>query len=345
MRALISLGSEDTAGTNSSENLSSIIENLRGQGFTEFAVVPPNAEINSTRANEIVNAAQSAGAQVVNGVFDSTNPNMLSPTSVRSISQEFADATIIGDRNAVSLNGGIESALAGANLSSTALTNAVSSVVGNPDLLDPRTLSDTGLAEGSRIFSGAYDQATETLRNIGGRTFVVPRNPLGGITETASGTTQASAPPPTQNRLQSVSTVRPWVPIRPNEDRYNFLTGRKVFSEAGDGPPGNGGGSGPGLGGGTRNIRGVRGTSPPQIGPRQNVRSVSTTQPSNSGAYGQTNAEEGRFVSDSGEQYTQSDIDSIEALRSFNTDLGGGEARARLTPGERAYATEQGYIN
>lgn len=354
MRAVIAIGSEDSAGTNSAANLASIIENLRGQGFTEFSVVPPNVQVNASRFNEIQSAAQAAGAQIVNGTFDPTDLTRLTPTSAATIARQFANATIIGDSNAVRINGGVVTDLAGIDFSTTGLANAVSSISGNPDLLDPRTLADTGLPDGSRIFNGAYDQASEVLRNIGGRTFVVPRTPgAGGITDTGSGSTQGTtpqAPDAAQQRLQSVSSTRPYVPIRPTEDRYDFLTGRKVFSTAGDGAPGSGGGSGPGLGGGTRNLKGVRGTAPATFNGRASggVNSIPSTLPdartNPASTYGQTDAEEGRFTNPDGERYTQSDIDSVEALRSFNTELGGGEAQARLTPGERAYASEKGYI-
>ena len=344
MRALLAIGSEDTSGTNSAANLSSMIENLRGQGFTEFAVVPPNSQVNLSRYNEILSAAQTAGAEIVNGAYGSDDQARLTPTSAATIARQFADAAIIGDSNAVRINGGVVTDLANIDFSTTTLANAVSSISGSPDLLDPRALASAGLAEGSRIFQGAYDQASEVLRNIGGRTFVVPKTAgAGGITNTASGTTESTAlqaPDAAQQRLGQVSSTRPYVPVRPTEDRYDFLTGRKVFSTAGDGPVGSGGGSGPGQGGGTRNLKGVRTTTPSSI---TNRTSRSSTGASST-TYGQTDAEEGRFTNSSGERYTQSDIDSIEALRSFNTEIGGGKAQARLTPGERAYAREQGYL-
>lgn len=349
MRALLAIGSEDTAGTSSGENLAAMIENLRGQGYTDIAVVPPNSQVNSSRFNEILSAAQTAGASVVNGVYSSDDPTRLSPTSARELSKQFADAAIIGDSNAVRINGGVISDLANIDFSTTSLANAVAAVGGNPDLLDPRTLASAGLAEGSKIFNGVYDQATEALRNIGGKTFVVPKTPGGGITDTSTGSTQGTQPqatPPAQQRLSQVSSTRPFIPIKATEDRYDFLTGRKVFSTAGDGPAGSGGGSGPGLGGGTRNIKGVRGTNSSVIngvssGTVGSVPSVLGTAPS---TYGQTDTEEGRFTASDGVRYTQSDIDSVEALRSFNTELGGGEAQARLSEGEKAYAREQGYL-
>jgi len=340
MRAVIAIGSEDAAGTNSAANLSSTIENLRTQGFTEFAVVPPNIQVSASRFNEISSAAQTAGAAIINGTFNPADPTRLTLTSAANIRQQFADATVIGDSNAVRINGGVISDLANTDFSTTSLVNAVSSIGGSPDLLDPRALANAGLADGARIFQGDYDAASEALRNIGGRTFVVPRSPdAGGITNTSSGAVEATAPQApdaAQQRLAQVSSTRPYVPIQALEDRYDFLTGRKVFSTAGDGPVGTGGGSGPGLGGGQRNIKGVRATAPASF----------TTTPNNTTptTYGQTNAEEGRFTSSAGENYTQSDIDSVEQLRSFNTDLEPGPAKARLTPGERAYAVEQGYI-
>ena len=85
MRAVIAIGSEDTSGTNSAGNLTSIIENLKGQGYTEFAVVPPNVQVNASRFNEISAAAQTAGAQIVNGVFGTDDPTRLTPTSAATI--------------------------------------------------------------------------------------------------------------------------------------------------------------------------------------------------------------------------------------------------------------------
>ena len=352
MRAVIAIGSEDTSGTNSAGNLTSIIENLKGQGYTEFAVVPPNVQVNASRFNEISAAAQTAGAQIVNGVFGTDDPTRLTPTSAATIARQFVDSTVIGDSNAVRINGGVISDLASVDFSSTTLTNAVSSIAGSPDLLDPRALASAGLAEGSRIFNGSYDQASEVLRNVGGRTFAVPRSPTaGGITDTASGAVEATAPQApnaAQQRLAQVSSTRPYVAIRTTEDRYDFLTGRKVFSTAGDGSPGSGGGSGRGQGGGTINLKGVRGTAPASFNGQTagGVSSVPSTLPdattNPASTYGQT--EEGRFTNSSGQNYTQSDIDSVETLLRLNTDLGGGEAQARLTPGERAYAVEQGYI-
>ena len=398
MRALLAIGSQDVSGTNSAENIASTIENLKAQGFTDFAVVPPNVQVNAAKFNEIASAARTAGAQVVNGVFDSITPDILSPTGAATLAREFADATVIGDSNAVRINGGVVTDLANVDLSTTTLTNAVSSIAGSPDLLDPRALASSGLAEGSRIFNGSYDQANEVLRNVGGRTFAVPRSPTaGGITNTASGAVEATAPQapnPAQQRLAQVSNIRPYVPVRATEDRYDFLTGRKVFSTAGDGAPGSGGGSGRGQGGGTLNLKGVRGSAPASFNrqsaggvssvntnlnnvradqiagtiaardpdandprgnqiappsttaatdpdandPRGNQIAPPSTTPAPTPAvnqYGQV--EEGRFVNPAGQTYTQSDIDSVERLKSFNTDLGDGAAQSKLTPGEKAY--------
>lgn len=41
--------------------------------------------------------------------------------------------------------------------------------------------------------------------------------------------------------------------------------------------------------------------------------------------------------------YTSRDAQNVEALRSFNNQIGGGVSRAQLTPGERAYAQSRGY--
>lgn len=46
----------------------------------------------------------------------------------------------------------------------------------------------------------------------------------------------------------------------------------------------------------------------------------------------------------SGTGYTAKDARNVEALRSFNEDIGGGPAQAQLTSGERRYAQSQGYI-
>ena len=45
----------------------------------------------------------------------------------------------------------------------------------------------------------------------------------------------------------------------------------------------------------------------------------------------------------SGKSYTQDDADAVEALRELDSDIGGGGS-FKLTPGERAYAEEKGYI-
>lgn len=63
--------------------------------------------------------------------------------------------------------------------------------------------------------------------------------------------------PVTPNRQQSGSSGRPWKPINPLQDRYDFARGLKVFNIAPDGPPGTGGGSGPRQGGGCENIKGT----------------------------------------------------------------------------------------
>lgn len=77
------------------------------------------------------------------------------------------------------------------------------------------------------------------------------------------------------------------------------------------------------------NSSGARGAG---AGSRTTSASGSSTNPS-SAPSGQTG------------EFTDADISSVEELREFNDSIGGGAARAELTPSERAYARSQGYTS
>lgn len=179
----------------------------------------------------------------------------------------------------------------------------------------------------------------------------------------AAGTNQGQVGTPSEQQQTSsppVSNLRPWIPIRPLEDRYDFRRGRKVFNLSGDGPPGLGGGSGPRSAGGTVNITGTGTASQRTIpGGGRGVSTVTGTPIDRAGTSGvpadQLSAigyGEGQIdpvfaerLGLTGEGYTAADAAAVEQLRSFNEELGGGGAAAELTDGERAYAEERGYIS
>lgn len=71
----------------------------------------------------------------------------------------------------------------------------------------------------------------------------------------------------------------------------------------------------------------------------------SSPAPGNAGAGGPATPEAPKtYTNEFGDTYTEADINSVEQLRSFNDDLGGGEAKSALSDGERAYAISKGYI-
>lgn len=116
-----------------------------------------------------------------------------------------------------------------------------------------------------------------------------------------------------QNQGFSNLSPRPYFRTDPGDNRYDFLSGQKVRTGIGTNPLVNV----PRPGASTAPLPGSR-TTPtpsPQV-----------------------------FYNAFGDSYTETDKENVEKLRSFNTELGGGEARARLTPGERAYAISAGYI-
>lgn len=129
-------------------------------------------------------------------------------------------------------------------------------------------------------------------------------------------------------------------PIDPYDDRYDFRTGKKVrdllinginpVSAASLPPVTQGSNSTPGVQGG------VTGTVDPQ---------GTTTGTPTVAEQAAAEAEVGLDAFGGGTGYTAEDARNVEQLRSFNQQLGGGSANAQLTPGERAYAQQQGYLN
>lgn len=110
-----------------------------------------------------------------------------------------------------------------------------------------------------------------------------------------------------------VSNPRPYDPMQLGDTWFDYATGQKkptiVLSVS--------------AGGGANQAGGQTSSSAPSTSPTQQ---------------NQTN------YNAFGDSYSQADADSVESLRSFNDSIGGGAASAQLTPGERAYAIEKGYI-
>jgi hypothetical protein len=116
-----------------------------------------------------------------------------------------------------------------------------------------------------------------------------------------------------QNQGFSSLSPRPYFRTDPGDNRYDFLSGQKVRTGIGTNP--------------SVNVPRPGANTAPLIGSR------TTPTPS-----------EQIFYNAFGDSYTETDKEQVEKLRSFNEDLGGGEVRAKLTPGERAYAISAGYI-
>ena len=160
------------------------------------------------------------------------------------------------------------------------------------------------------------------------------------IQATNSSPTGSTSPSLAGRQTSTFSTIspRPYFRIDPLDNRYDFLTGQKINTIRGN-----------------PNV-----AAPPPAYPGGNT----TGGTGAGGSAGSTQVTNETFYNDFGDSYTQEDIDSVEALRSFNEDLnasgsgatGSGStgdglrgssqpARARLTAGERAYAVQQGYIS
>jgi len=181
----------------------------------------------------------------------------------------------------------------------------------------------------------------------------------------------------------AISNSRPYIPKSPLKDRYDFLRGQKVFNVLGDGPPGQGGGSGPRLGGGTGNVRGGTTSVPgaPSTGSAGSVLRGAPVDPTgvvgsnpligyDVGQVDPALAKAAGIPSTYGIGFGEGLVDpslaqaagliqqgntpsawlpedarQVEQLRSFNDAIGGGAAQAKLSAGERAYARSMGYIS
>lgn len=133
-------------------------------------------------------------------------------------------------------------------------------------------------------------------------------------------TSQRTAPTPvTGQRAQPTATSSSgnayvYEPIKPGFDRYDFNSGKKVFT--------------PDTGSSLQTY----------------VGSNAPTTPARAAEANRTAADPGIDAFGGGSAYTAADARNVEDLRRFNADLGGGPSSAKLTPGERAYAIERGYI-
>lgn len=174
------------------------------------------------------------------------------------------------------------------------------------------------IAERDARLSGAGDEAAAQAI-IADRASNSPAPSTVQATNAApTGSTSPSLAGRTNSSFSTLSP-RPYFRIDPLDNRYDFLTGQKINTIRGN--P-NVAAPSPGYSGGnTTGGTGVNGTQ------------------------GSTEVSNQTFYNDFGDSYTQADRDSVEQLRSFNEDLGGGAARSQLTAGERAYAIQQGYIS
>ena len=162
----------------------------------------------------------------------------------------------------------------------------------------------------------ANDPRQEAARGRGGS------SPLPSQSRTTTGElagpSGAGAP---SGARSSVSNPRPYDPMQLGDTWFDFATGQKrptvVISVS--------------AGGGATQAGGQAGAPP-------------SAQPS---VEGQAAAESqvGLDAFGGGSDYSAADARNVEDLNSFNADLGGGPSSAQLTPGERAYAIERGYIS
>lgn len=185
-------------------------------------------------------------------------------------------------------------------------------------LLDKKgfTPSASGFeAEARNLLSGASDEAiAQSL--LADKTVGLPSpSTIASFGSTPVGTTTPSLSS-RQNQNFSSLSPRPYFRTDPGDNRYDFASGQKVRTGIGTNPlvnsPQPGGSTAPAL----SSRLDSKGATPAKV----------------------------YFYNEFGDAYTQTDIDNVEQLKSFNDDLGGGAGRAKLTPGERAYAISKGYI-
>lgn len=173
--------------------------------------------------------------------------------------------------------------------------------------------------------SSVYDDAI--LRQA--RTAPARTNTTGGgatsnrVSPTTVTGAQAQAGPAA---TRSTGNAYVYEPIRPGFDRYDFNLGKKVFT--------------PDTG---TSLQTYAGSNEPTTQPR--LAEANRNSAANNNGFGtDPQGEFGGTTTGSSTAYSAQEAQNVEDLRSFNADLGGGAASANLTPGERAYAREKGYI-
>ena len=129
-------------------------------------------------------------------------------------------------------------------------------------------------------------------------------------------------------------------PIDPYDDRYDFRTGKKVRDILINGINPVSAASLPAVTQGSNSTPGVQGGVTGSVDPQGTTTGTPTIA-----EQAAAEAEVGLDAFGGGTGYTAEDARNVEELRSFNQQLGGGAANAQLTPGERAYAQQQGYLN
>jgi len=118
---IIALGTNDSPDTVSvtERNVTAIINSVKARGYETVIVVPPNkseevlASRNPSNPNEnfkaqydsVKSAAEAAGATVTEGTYSDPEPWHLTASSASSIRNSNPDAIVVGDHNAVRING------------------------------------------------------------------------------------------------------------------------------------------------------------------------------------------------------------------------------------------------
>ena len=123
-KVVIALGTNDDKDTSSltTENVKKIIESLKTRGYDTFVIIPPNKETSSdkirasrnpedpnenfeTQHNAVKAGASAAGESTTDGTYSITEPWHLTAASAAEIRSANPDALVVGDHNAVRING------------------------------------------------------------------------------------------------------------------------------------------------------------------------------------------------------------------------------------------------
>jgi len=104
---VIALGTNDDETTTSltTENITKIIESLTVRGYETFVVVPPNTEEYSSQNSAVVAGATGATVYDITDKYSIPEPRHLTAEAAAEIRNTYPDALLVGDHNAVRING------------------------------------------------------------------------------------------------------------------------------------------------------------------------------------------------------------------------------------------------